>query len=251
MMITNSSMLLESTITLQMGIIKREMARWEKRKQKRCKKLEKTEEEVNKITEEIKYQNTQYDPGDWYEHEFWKAGLEDVRDSMMITATIWPFIERLLAEIFEEIYAQTKKPRIKRVKGEGHADKIIREIKHLEYQDYMPENFEIAIQALYKYRNNMFHNGLLWPVKERTRFQEATENHNWSKEWFSGVYERKEGEDIGYLITLSEDFIEYWNRAIKQILTAFDEYVQKQNKHHGMICPIIESEQIKKIFGLE
>jgi hypothetical protein len=48
---------------------------------------------------------------------------------------------------------------------------------------HLPADLKPTLQALFEYRNNMFHFGFEWPTNERERFQKRTAD--WPSDWFS------------------------------------------------------------------
>jgi hypothetical protein len=49
--------------------------------------------------------------------------------------------------------------------------------------DHLPRELDATLQALFAYRNMMFHNGFEWPLVERERFQQRIAG--WPSDWFS------------------------------------------------------------------
>lgn len=50
---------------------------------------------------------------------------------------------------------------------------------------HLPIDLKPILQALFEYRNKMFHCGFEWPVEERTRFDNRIVQAGWPGEWFS------------------------------------------------------------------
>ena len=48
---------------------------------------------------------------------------------------------------------------------------------------HLPADLKPTLQALFEYRNNMFHFCFEWPTNERERFQKRTAD--WPSDWFS------------------------------------------------------------------
>lgn len=67
---------------------------------------------------------------------------------------------------------------------------------------HMPSNLSQVLEALFAYRNKMFHNGFEWPMHERHKFEHRTQ-HDWPSGWFSSA---KTGEDP-WIFYMTEEFI--------------------------------------------
>ena len=52
---------------------------------------------------------------------------------------------------------------------------------------YLPAELDSYLEALFIYRNKMFHCGFEWPINERQRFSKTLEGKNWPDEWFSSA----------------------------------------------------------------
>jgi hypothetical protein len=55
----------------------------------------------------------------------------------------------------------------------------------LGLETYFPSDYKIVIEALFLYRNKMFHNGFEWPMKERRAFAGAIASSRFPADWFS------------------------------------------------------------------
>jgi len=118
---------------------------------------------------------------------------------------IAPTLESTMNEIFENIGRKfgnsILKSDSKRFKGRKekwdchflycdathHRNLVKRILKLLTdtgLNEYFPEDFEQSIDALFKYKNKMFHNGFEWPERERKKFQEKIKDSHWPESWF-------------------------------------------------------------------
>jgi hypothetical protein len=50
---------------------------------------------------------------------------------------------------------------------------------------HLPRDLKPLLQALFEYRNKMFHCGFEWPIEERTRFDNRIAQSGWPAEWFT------------------------------------------------------------------
>jgi hypothetical protein len=89
---------------------------------------------------------------------------------------------------------------------------------------FLPRSLDKTLNALFSYRNKMFHNGLEWPMEERLRFAKRIEDESWPNEWFS----RATSGDEPWIYYLSQSFIDHCLQTIVQILDGFSAFVQKE-----------------------
>lgn len=61
---------------------------------------------------------------------------------------------------------------------------ILQLAEAVELTPYLPDDLEPTLQALFGYRNKMFHCGFEWPVEERQRFAKRIDESGWPVDWF-------------------------------------------------------------------
>jgi hypothetical protein len=54
-----------------------------------------------------------------------------------------------------------------------------------ELSPYLPNDLKFTLQALFEYRNKMFHYGFEWPIGERQRFATRIDTSGWPIDWFA------------------------------------------------------------------
>jgi hypothetical protein len=52
---------------------------------------------------------------------------------------------------------------------------------------HLPRDLQPLLQALFEYRNKMFHCGFEWPIEERARFERRIAQSGWPADWFTRV----------------------------------------------------------------
>jgi hypothetical protein len=62
---------------------------------------------------------------------------------------------------------------------------ILQLINDTGMQEYLPNDFLKMVEAVFTYRNKMFHNGFEWPEAERSNFSKRIQESHWPDEWFS------------------------------------------------------------------
>lgn len=176
--------------------------------------------------------------------------------SMAAVGAIAPFIEGLLVHGFENLRAadpavvggrthhrwqagsrntwnpdywfcpETNKPE------KGIARGTIQLMEALEIRDRFPEGLNRILDALFKYRNTMFHNGTEWPVSKRGKFRKTVKDKEW-KSWF---YFQEYGMDTPWLCYMTQEAIEKCletaEALLEQFLRILDEWKEESwNKH--------------------
>jgi hypothetical protein len=83
----------------------------------------------------------------------------------------------------------------------------------------LPDGLENLLDALFSYRNKMFHCGFEWPKNECLKFAERIEEKHW-KGWF----DRSERANEPWIFYMSDDFIKVCLEMIGKVLDAFGRY---------------------------
>jgi hypothetical protein len=87
--------------------------------------------------------------------------------------------------------------------------------------DYLPENLEQVLNALFLYRNKMFHHGLEWPSVERLGFEKTIQRNKW-EQWFDSA---RRGNDP-WIFFLSAVFIDCCIDCLEATLVGVGRYVK-------------------------
>lgn len=83
---------------------------------------------------------------------------------------------------------------------------------------YLPSDFRKTLEALFTYRNKMFHNGFEWPRREREKFD--TRMSEWPSEWFA----KATSGDAPWVFYMSDTFIEHCIATIGEVLAGLGQY---------------------------
>jgi len=62
---------------------------------------------------------------------------------------------------------------------------ILQLAEAVELSPYLPSALKFTLQALFEYRNKMFHCGFEWPIEERQRFAMRIDASGWPADWFA------------------------------------------------------------------
>lgn len=163
---------------------------------------------------------------------------QDAAHSMAAVGMLAPFIESIFFQTFFEIKKLSefypldfsKHPRWKNYESAKHkyaddmdgwnchciwskegrrSKELVKGISDLSnaigLDSYLPVGIIVKLDALFSYRNKMFHNGFEWPISEREKFAKTIKQKQWPSNWFCAATRgRKEKPWIHYM---SDGFI--------------------------------------------
>ncbi len=90
-------------------------------------------------------------------------------------------------------------------------------------QEYLPSNYQEVLEALFAYRNKMFHFGLEWPIAEREKFAQRIIDAGWPNDWFEQASINKKP----WVFCLSHEFIDVCQLTFQRVLDAFCELIKQ------------------------
>ena len=175
-----------------------------------------------------------------YLQQSWIAHLEgsvfqDAAHSMSAVGMLGPFVESMFVALFKKLRdrgGDDETPSDARKSAtdddfwdphyvfdkRGRRRDIVRGIKQLSdstgLTPFLPDNLTQILEALFVFRNKMFHNGFEWPPKERSRFEKTLQEKQWPSNWFS----KSSSDGKPWIFYLSSDFIEQCLAMIDQVL---------------------------------
>lgn len=194
-------------------------------------------EQARQIEEATKGMN--YPP---YHDDAWvncvfESFFHDAANSMAAVGMLAPFVEALFVRIFQHIRNQEGQsgqtiPGNQRkqaaedeywnphfvFESHGRRKDINKGITQLAdsvgLTDLFPDDYQKTLDALFCYRNKMFHHGFLWPEDECVKFQKTLQERCWPDYWFDTTdYNEKP-----YMFYMSNEFIEHCLDTIEGIL---------------------------------
>ena len=152
--------------------------------------------------------------------------------SMAAVGVIAPLIETLFRRLFDAI--GDKLP------NERFVENVISKTKTASIKKHMPDRLDATLQAIFAYRNKMFHSGLEWPVSERANFVNNMEKNAWDEEWFSFA---TTGNEV-WIVYMSESFIDHCleiiNQAIKGIVAFRNEVLKDRLERTGRSASMLD-----------
>lgn len=84
----------------------------------------------------------------------------------------------------------------------------------------LPDDLRPMLQALFEYRNKMFHFGFEWPIEERRSFDDRIRKSNWPTEWFN-IALTSDGPWVFYM---SPVFISHCLERIDEVIDGVGAY---------------------------
>ena len=131
---------------------------------------------------------------------------QDAAHSMAAVGMVAPLLESIFKHVFEQL--GRKKPE------RWLAKKIMEMVndESLGMREYMPKDLKLTLDALFLYRNKMFHHGLEWPQTQRKAF--ADRLSDWPEGWFSSS--TSDGEP--WMFYMSGEFISHCLDTVEDVL---------------------------------
>ena len=141
-----------------------------------------------------------------------ESGYQGIAHSMAAAGMLAPFIESVFRAAFRSMRRELpSKDLVKNIMN-------FVDDEELGMQQYMPTTLEPTLEALFAYRNKLFHFGFEWPQEERLKFHRRLSE--WPCDWF-GV--STSGGDP-WMFYMSTEFIKYCLDTAVQVLTGFARY---------------------------
>jgi len=88
---------------------------------------------------------------------------------------------------------------------------------------HLPADLKPTLQALFEYRNKMFHNGFEWPPVQRERFQRRLQAANWPSDWFS----KATTGNSPWIFYVTDAFIQHCFTTIDSVLNGVGVFARK------------------------
>lgn len=170
--------------------------------------------------------------------------FQDAAHSMSAVGMLAPFIESLFVAIFRKLREiggrnDIKDKREKAAEdqfwnpqfaymGGGWKDNLPHGIAQLAtsigLEPFLPTDYKKTLDALFCYRNNMFHNGFEWPLDKRKKFEQRIKSADWPSNWFAKALS---GDDP-WIFYMTPEFIEHCLHTIRQTLEAVGRFLQQE-----------------------
>jgi hypothetical protein len=171
--------------------------------------------------------------------------FQDAAHSMSAVGMLAPLVESLFVAIFQGLRERQKEngsnlePSERRVRNQceywdphfvydknGRQRDFRRGVTQLAVsiglELYLPDNYPLVLDALFSYRNKMFHHGFEWPTKERQAFDKQWINNVSCKMWFQKSVRNYDP----WIFYMTRDFEMVIIETIELILDGVGKYVR-------------------------
>ena len=175
------------------------------------------------------------------------ATFQDAAYSMAAVGMLVPFLESLFVSTFSglrdhersDIIASSDDPKTAESSNEswdpqsvfehqrrrrGVVNGILHVSSTIGLAKYLPFSYDKMLNALFAYRNKMFHLGFEWPMKERCKFNKRVQSGEWPAEWFR----KATRGDEPWIFYMSDEFITHCLKTIDEVLEGVGAYFRER-----------------------
>ena len=142
---------------------------------------------------------------------------QDAAHSMAAVSMIAPLIESAFRAAFRSIGKNL--PRRNLVK------KIVKRVEEVGMKDYLPQDLEPTMSALFEYRNKMFHGGFEWSTEELKRFERILDENRWPPDWFS----RATSDDEPWMFYMTSAFVDHCLEVAEGVVRGIEQFGLERN----------------------
>ena len=141
--------------------------------------------------------------------------------SMAAVATLAPLIESIFKTTCQCLGRELPN---KGSKG-NFASRIMKFVDDdsIGLKPYMPSDLKSTLEALFTYRNAMFHNSFEWPPTERERF--AKQLSQWPDGWFNAATL----DDEPWIFYMSSEFVDHCLDVVEKVLRGLKRFQFESN----------------------
>lgn len=207
----------------------------------------------DEVATQIKFDKLDAEIEIWSENEqlkvlrqelFFEAVFMNSAHSMAAVGMLAPFIESLYVAIFQSlgdmIVLPTNHPRLNleaskvwnpkyyySLSSKGEKCDLLKGIGQLsdasELAHFLPRHTQTTLEALFRYRNNMFHNGFEWPDAKIASFADD------SIKWHTGWFELVERNEKPWLFYMTPEFCTHCVDLIDKIIYNTGRYLRTRS----------------------
>ena len=149
---------------------------------------------------------------------------QDVAHSMAAVGMIAPFMEGIFKDAFE---------RMKEGLPRGDlAKNILKVVERRGLTPYLPDELAPTMEALFRFRNDLFHWGFEWPVHIRIQFQDVTDE--WPDGWFDVAAEGSEP----WMFSMSTTFINHCMQVAEEVTEGLQDFLVDEGRQENGLPPL-------------
>mgnify|MGYP006283963695 FL=1 len=90
---------------------------------------------------------------------------------------------------------------------------------------HLPRDCGLVLQAMFEYRNKMFHHGFEWPIDERHRFAKRIDESGWPSDWFA----RATSGDAPWVFYMTAPFIGRCVELVEGVIEGIGAYCNQRS----------------------
>lgn len=112
--------------------------------------------------------------------------------------------------------------------------------KATEVKKHLPADLPKTLEALFAYRNFMFHNGFVWPEEKCAAFAARIEKGSWQG-WFTC----SEPSDKPWIFYMNDEFTEHCLEMVGKVLESFGKYCKGRNQIQTIPVELIPGDSFR------
>lgn len=179
---------------------------------------------------------------DWVDH-LHDSVFQDAAHSMAAVGMLAPFVESLFKQAFDGIRKlMTRTGQVPPKHPRWHMDpslqwdcqfvsprrrNLVAGISDLAdavgLRGDLPADLADTLNALYAYRNKMFHRGFEWPEADRLAFDNRIRSEGWPVDWFG----RATSGGEPWVFYLSEAFVDHCLKSVDAVILGLGAFVRR------------------------
>lgn len=145
--------------------------------------------------------------------------FQDAAHSMAAVGMLAPITESAFTDAFRKIGRTVPLPHDE---TGGLVPDIMKSAREVGMIDYLPDGLMATLQALFEYRNKMFHCGFEWPLSETKKFEQRT------KVWPPGWFVMASHSSQPWMFWMSPAFIEHCLHIIEAVINGLGDFLVDQ-----------------------
>ena len=97
---------------------------------------------------------------------------------------------------------------------------IIKRAEEVGMKDYLPADLQQTLEALFRYRNDMFHGGFEWAPENLKAFKKELDRNHWPTEWFS----KATSDDEPWMFYMTPTFIDHCLKIAEAVVSGVEKF---------------------------
>ena len=137
---------------------------------------------------------------------------QEAAHSMAAVSMITPLIESTFRGAFRSIRDPLPKYHL--------VNNIIKRAEKVGMKDYLPADLQQTLEALFRYRNEMFHGGFEWAPEKLKAFKKELDRNRWPTEWFS----KATSDDEPWMFYMTPTFIDHCLKTAEAVVSGVEKF---------------------------